>query len=262
MRTPTRRQLRHRRRRGVAVVLTDRDRTLLHALSRFRIARTSDIVAYAFTGVRRDTAAVRLRRLFDARFLAVLAPAPGAENVYRLGPAGKVWLVGEGVPGGQVPRGGHEHHLAIVQAWVAIAGLDGVELERALPDWEIREQFSATELQVVPDLLLVARAGESCQAVAVEVDRGTESLAVLNRKLEVYRSLWGQPPGLFGWERFGLAVACPTAARRAALASVIKKAWVVPCVMWVTQDGPSMALRKLFEELKPPLADSPCCKGS
>jgi hypothetical protein len=97
--------------------------------------------------------------------------------------------------------------------------------------------------------------------VAVEVDRGTESLAVLNRKLETYRSLWGQPPGLFGWERFGLAVACPTAARRATLASVIKKAWVVPCVMWVMSDGPSVALRKLFEEMKPPLMASPCRKG-
>ena len=261
MNQPSHRQPRHRRRTDVTVQLTERDKTVLHALARFRLARTSDIVTYAFTGVRRDTAAVRLRRLFDARFLAVLPPAQGVENVYRLGPAGKTWLAGEGVTGGQVPRGGHEHHLAIVQAWVAIAGLDGLELERALPDWEIREQFSTAELQVVPDLLLVARAGESREAVAVEVDRGTESLAVLNRKLETYRSLWGQPPGLFGWERFGLAVACPTAARRATLASVIKKAWVVPCVMWVMSDGPSVALRKLFEEMKPPLMTSPCRKG-
>lgn len=242
-------------------MLTDRDRVVLHALSRFRLARTSDIVAYAFAGVRRDTAAVRLRRLFDARFLAVLPPRPGVENVYRLGPAGRVWLADEGVAGGRVPRGGHEHDLGIVQTWVAIAGLDGLELERALPDWEIREQFRDAELYIVPDLLLVARAGEHRHAVAVEVDRGTESLAVLNRKLETYRSLWGQPPGLFGWEQFGLAVVCPTSARRAALASAIKKAWVVPYAMWVMSEGPSMALRKLFEEMRPPLTDSPCRKG-
>jgi hypothetical protein len=69
MSSPPRRQLRHRRRRGVAVVLTERDEEVLNALARFRLARTSDLMAYAFAGVRRDTAAVRLRRLFDARYL-------------------------------------------------------------------------------------------------------------------------------------------------------------------------------------------------
>jgi len=246
----------------VAAVLTERDAAVLHAMSRFRLARTSDLVAYAFAGVRRDTAAVRLRRLFDSRFLAVLPTNQGVENLYRLGPAGKAWLAEEGVPGGRVPRGGHEHHLAIVQTWVAIAGLDGPELERALPDWEIREQFGVAELQVVPDLLLVVRAGEHRHAVAVEVDRGTESLAVLNRKLEAYRSLWGQPPGLFGYEQFGIAVVCAAPGRRSQLAAALKKAWVIPHVLWTSSEGPSAALCKLFEDLQAPLTDPPYRKGS
>jgi hypothetical protein len=258
---PPRRQPRSRRRRGVAAILTERDEALLHAVARFRLARTSDLVAYAFASVRRDTAVVRLRRLFDARYLAVMPPTLGVENVYRLGPAGKVWLAGDGVRARRVPRGGHAHHLAIVQTWVAIAGLDVLELERVLPDWEIREQFSVAELTVVPDLLVVARVGERRHAVAVEVDRATESLAVLHRKLEAYRSLWGQPPGLFGFTQFGIALVC-TPTRWSPLAAALKKAWVVPHVLWSSSESPSAALRKLFADLQAPLAVSPCPKGT
>ena len=261
MSDPTSRQPRHRRRRGVAVQLTERDETVLHALARFRLARTSDLVAYAFSGVREDTAAVRLRRLFDSRHLAILPPERGAENVYRLGPAGKQHLAEQGVVVGRVPHGGLQHQLAIVQTWVAVAALEAVELERCLPDWELREQFAVTELPIVPDLFMLVRVGQDLHAIAVEVDFGTESPAVLHRKLDVYRSLWGRAPGLFGWERFGIAVACYAPSRRAAVSSALKKAWVVPHVMWVAPEDPSSALHKLFEELKAPLRSSPCCKG-
>jgi hypothetical protein len=144
---------------------------------------------------------------------------------------------------------------------VAIAGLDGLELERALPDWEIREQFNTAELYVVPDLLLVARARGHRHAVAVEVDRGTESVAVLNRKLDAYRSLWGQPPGLFGYEQFGIAVVCHATSRRAQLISAVKKARVVPCVLWSRAEDPSVALCKLLGEFESPLMPSPYGKG-
>lgn len=253
----TRRQPRHHRRRGVTVQLTERDEMILHALARFRLARTSDLVRYAFAGVRQDTAAVRLRRLFDSRHLAVLPPERGAENVYRLGAVGKQHLAGLGVEAGRVPRGGLEHHLAIVQTWVAVAALEDIELERCLPDWELREQFSVGELHVVPDLFTLVRVGEDLHAIAVEVDFGTESQAVLHRKLEVYRSLWGRAPGLFGWERFGIAIACYAPSRRAAVSSALKKAWVVPHVLWVAPEGPSAALRRLFAELRPPLGSTP-----
>ena len=256
------RQLRHRRRRGVAIQPTERDDAMLHALARFRLARTSDLVAYAFAGVRRDTAAVRLRRLFDSRFLAVLPPEQGEENIYRLGPAGKAHLAEEGVVAGGVPRGGLDHHLAIVETWVAVAGLAGLELERALPDWELREQFRTTELHVVPDLFLLIRVGGHQHAVAVEVDRGTESVSVLNRKLEAYRSLWGQAPGLFGYDRFGVVVVCQAVSRRAQLAAALKKVWVVPHVLWVAPEGPSSALHKLFGELSAPLGSTPYRKGT
>jgi hypothetical protein len=234
---------------------------LLNALARFRMARTSDLVRYSFGRIRPDTASVRLRRLFDVRLLAVQPPALGVENIYRLGPAGKKHLAKQGIEVGRVPRGGLDHHLAIVQAWVAVASLEGVELERCLPDWELREKFSATDLRIVPDLFMLARAGPDIQAIAVEVDCGTESVRTLNRKIEMYRTLWGRAPGLFGWERFGLAVACCGPSNHAAISAALKKAWVVPHALWVCQEGPRSALYQLFEELKTPLSASPYPKG-
>ena len=257
-----RRQPRHRRRNGVLVQLTERDGSVLHALARFRLARTSDLLAYAFAGVRPDTAAARLRRLFDARHLAVLPPRQGCENVYRLGPAGSRFLAGQGVHVGRVPRGGHDHHLAIVQTWVALATTSGMDLERCLPDWELREQFTAFELTAIPDLFALVRVGASVYPIAVEVDCGTESLAVLGRKLETYRSLWGRPPGLFGYEQFVIAAVSYAPVRRPALIAALKKAWVVPHVLWGCSESPSFALGRLFEELRPPLGASPYRKGS
>ena len=93
-------------------------------------------------------------------------------------------------------------------------------------------------------------------------DRGTESLAVLSRKLEAYRSLWGQAPGLFGFEQFGIAVVCAEPSRRSQLAAALKKAWVVPHVLWTCSESPSAALCKLFEDLQAPLTASPYRKGS
>jgi len=262
MNEPGRRQSRHRRRKGVAVQLTARDETVLHALARFRLARTSDIMSYAFSDVRRDTAAARLRRLFDSRHLAVLPPHPGVENVYRLGPAGRHYLAGQRVEVGRVPRGGVEHHLSIVQAWVAVAGLRDVTIERCLPDWELRAKFTVGELRIVPDLFMLLRVGQDLHAIAVEVDCGTESQAVLRRKLDVYRSLWGRAPGLFGWDRFGIVVTFHDCSRGSTIAHTLKNAWVVPYALWAAPDCPSSALRKLFGELSTPLTTTPYVKGS
>jgi len=262
MKTRPRRQPRHRRRNGVRVHLTERDESLLLALARFRLARTSDLLDYAFQGVRRDTATVRLRRLFDTKHLAVLPPRQGTENVYRLGPAGSRFLRELGVEVGRVPRGGFDHHLGIVATWTALAGIADMGLERCLPDWELREQFTAPDLPVIPDLFALVRYGESVHTVAVEVDRGTENVSVLGRKLEAYRSLWGGAPGLFGYERFGIVVASLAPTRRASFPTTLKKAWVVPCVLWEGGESPRPVLLKLFEEMAGPLMDSPCLKGS
>src|SRR5206468_1649539 len=125
-----------RRRKGVRVQLTERDRDVLLALARFRLARTSQLYRYAFANIRQDTAAARLRRLFDSRHVAVVRSSPLAENVYRLGPVGREVVRAQGVRVGAAPRGAIEHHLGIVESWTRLAAEPDVELARCLPDWE------------------------------------------------------------------------------------------------------------------------------
>src|SRR5262245_14878816 len=108
---PVMRIPRDRRRGSKRVVLMERDDVLMPALGRFRIARTSDLVTIAFDGIRRDTAAARLRRLYDAGFLEVVQAERTSENIYALGPLGRRRLTDRGLPTGHAPSGGHQHHL-------------------------------------------------------------------------------------------------------------------------------------------------------
>ncbi len=250
------RQSRTRRRRGVNAVLTERDLDLLLALNRFRLARTSQLIRYAFDGVRRDTAAVRLRRLFDSKYLAVLRSDPMVENVYRLGPAGRRALEERGVPAGAVSLGGLEHHLAVVESWVGLAS-SSLELARCLADWELRERPGMHELSAIPDLFALVRVGEATVPLAIEVDCGTESVGLVRTKVNRYAALWGRSPGLFDWERFGLAVVLHRPARRAAIDAALRNTWVIPNAVFNATDSLSAVLQPLLEQLAPPLGASP-----
>jgi hypothetical protein len=250
---------RTRRRGGVRVMLTERDEGVLAALARFRVARTSQLCAYAFDSVRRDTAAVRLRRLFDTRHLAVVRSGPWGENVYRLGPLGKRYLQERGVVVGHVPRGGLEHHLAVVESWVRLA--TECRLERCLSDWELRQEMHVGDSVVLPDLFALVRVPAGVAAIAVEVDAGTESVGILRSKAERYAALWGRSPGLLGWERFGLVVVLHMPQRRAALASALKNVWVIPQAILTATDPLSSALQPLLQQLAAPLDASAYREG-
>jgi protein involved in plasmid replication-relaxation len=255
------RQSRVRRRKGIRVRLTERDREVLLALTRFRLARTSQLYRYAFAGIRRDTAAVRLRRLFDSRHVSVLRSGPLAENLYRLGPVGRQALQAEGVRLGPSPRGAIEHHLGVVESWTRLAGESGVAIARCLPDWELREELGLGELAIIPDLFALVRLNGQLVPIAIEVDCGTESASVLRSKAERYAALWGRSPGLFGWERFALLVVVLSPQRRAVAASALKKVWVLPHAITSAQEPLSPALLPLLAQLQPPLAASPCPNG-
>jgi protein involved in plasmid replication-relaxation len=261
-----RRQPRGVRRRGVTAHLTRRDEVLLRALARFRIARTRDLVAYAFPGVRADTAAARLRHLFDAQFLEVRGAGLFEENLYALGPEGRTCLTDLGIPFGRVPRGNLEHHLAIVRTWIAVAravqAVPGLQLVSARADWELREEAGACPPVLVPDLLVRLRRNEDSEALlAIEVDLGTEPLGVLRRKFQVYETV--------GWEtvsRSGLAVALVTVAvgksRVAGVRQALKDVWSGPWLTWAAEDGPALALQALLDFEKTPLVNPHSDKGS
>ena len=143
------------RRRGVHVVLGQRDEALLRGLARFRIARTGDLLALFFARVRRDTAMARLRRLLDGGYLAVKVSGLTDENIYSLGPAGQAWADHHGLPHDPPPQGIPEHHLAVVRVWTRLAaalhGHSRIRLLSFAADWELRRHLAGTAPFAVAD---------------------------------------------------------------------------------------------------------------
>ena len=266
------RQSRERRNRAVNVRLTERDALLIEAVNRFRLVRTRDLVAVTFSGVNPMTASLRLRRLFDAGYLDVACGDRSQENTYSLGPLGRRWVESQGVPVGRVPRGRVAHHLAIVRAWSGVAEIlqrhAGVILEQTRADWELREEFGEAGLPIVPDLFLVLRVAgrdghRQSVALAVEVDLGTETLRVLERKLAVYAELTDRPSGLFGHRDFGLGVVLANPGRGDAARQMIERRWNGWWLLWTEEDGPRVAVSELVNSIaadnQPAVTDS--CNG-
>ena len=184
------RQAREQRRRGVAVRLTDRDRALLEALARFRIARSGDLGRLFFPGRHRDVLMARLRKLYDGSYVEVHVGDRAAENVYSIGPRAKEVVVDGSVC--TVPRPPWEHHLEIVRLWCRLAATahesTRLHLVSFLPEWVLRAAPGVVERAIVPDSLVTVAVEDREVVLAVEVDRGTEGLAVLRRKISAYRS--------------------------------------------------------------------------
>jgi hypothetical protein len=253
------------------VRLTPRDQALLKGLARFRIARTSDLVRYAFRGVRKDTAAARLRRLYDAGYLEVRFHERAEENLYCLGAAGKQFVAERGVPAKRVPRGDLNHHVGIVKTWVDLAtevhAFPGVRLTYARPDWEIRSDVSSVQWPVIPDLLVVLGAAEDrggpTVPLAVEVDLGTERMPALRRKVMGYAQARADGNPVLGAAGTGLCIVFSgtTAPRKHALETLIDQVWTGWWASWELEGGPGVVLKKVVDCLRDPLTNSPCGKG-
>ncbi|HSQ60387.1 MAG TPA: replication-relaxation family protein [Acidobacteriota bacterium] len=229
---------------------------LLLALNRFRIARTSDLASVCFRGVRRDTAAARLRKLYDAHVLEVRAGAPNQESWYLVGPAGRRALEDRGTPVGRVPRGGLDHHLAIVWTWATVATApSGPRLIRALPDWELREGGTSSDWGIVPDLLLVLGGEGVTRVVAVEVDLGTERLAEVESKVRRYGTL-GEA---LGCGELDLLFLTRSAERAVRIRTILGQGFAGRSATCDSMDDLPSALLQLLAP--PPLAASPCSKG-
>lgn len=262
---------RDERRRGVRVQLGERDVQLLHALARFRLARTSDLVALLFDGVRRDTATARLRLLFDAGYLDVREAGRSTDNLYTLGEHGRKVVIDAGGSVHVPPRAGLDHHLAVVRAWVdlavAVRRSQCLRLESFRPDWEIREHASHKGLAVMPDGIGRLRAvdgGGDAIAFALEVDRGRESMTALRAKLASYEQQILSPEGLLGARDLGLLVVLDGASpkRRTSMTELFESAWSGWWMLWESSDEACAALQSIAAALMPPLAASPVSKGS
>jgi hypothetical protein len=251
----TGRQRRDRRRSGVRVELSDRDGLLLRSLARFRLARTGDLVNLVFQGARRDTATSRLRRLFDAGYLNVKFRDRSEENIYTLGPRGRAWLKDQNIPVGRIPRGDNAHHLAVVHSWVGLAvaaqGDKTFTIERALPDWEIRERVDAVAASIIPDLVVKGSIGTENGDpqhvhIAVEVDLDTEPMSILAGKIAMYE-IQRTDDGLFGCRDFGLVIRLvgATSRRREGVEQLLGERWGSWSIVWCDTDTPAGVLDRV-----------------
>jgi hypothetical protein len=252
-------------------MLSQRDEALLRALARFRLARTGDLTDLFFPGVRRDTAAARLRRLFDAGYLSVHFRDRAEENIYTLGPKGRRWFEAQGVSLGRIPRGSPAHHLAIVRAWVALAvavhGRNRVRIEHVVPDWEIREKIGGRSASIIPDALVQLNvAPPGCEPVhlrfALEVDLGTEPLSILGRKVAAYETL-RMSEGLFGWQDFGLVLRLVGAARvrQGNVERLLDARWGSWSVLWTDGEELDRILEDIVRSALPSPYDLPLRQG-
>ncbi len=266
------RKPRTRRQAGVLVELTARDEALLRALARFRIASTSDLVLLFFDGIRRDTAAQRLRRLFDAGYLEVRMNERSEENLYSLGPEGRQWLRGRDLVVEAIPRGGLTHHLAIVRVWAGLASavhqLESCRLEVFKPDWEIRRELRGQVGLVVPDALLQLSVQTDDHLggfvrLAVEVDRRTERPPEVERKVRAYELQRMSAHGFWGWQDVGLLLVLEGSgsARRRSLAEIVRREWGSWLVIWDEGESPGPVLRRVLESGTAPLQGSPYGNG-
>lgn len=235
------------------VHLTDRDQALLAALTRFGLARSSDLRCLLFPDRHPDVLARRLRKLFDAGYVDVVMNNLNQENAYVLGPRGRAWARWRDLTPVRAPKANREHWLGIVSTWVRLSRFcfeePTWELRLVKPEWELRPRIGGPLAAVIPDLVaeLTVEASEGERRrlrVAIEIDRGTEASSVLNRKISAYGRLLATGEGLLGWSEFGLGFALSgwrDGRRREAFLDRLKRlpTW---SLVWDLEDGPAGAL--------------------
>jgi hypothetical protein len=197
----------------------------------------------------------RLRRLYDASYLDAHVIDRASENIYSVGRLGKAWLETHDGHVGALPRRPWHHHLGIVQFWAAIATathvISGVRLTSFQPEWVLRGREDGVDDAVVPDALveLIGHADRSLGPVrlAVEVDRGTEGLVVLRRKIRLYSSLTKRN-GMLSQGKFSLVILLQDdgVRREAAIRELLAAEWSSGSHVWTESTDLSAELHELF----------------
>jgi len=254
---------RSQRRVGIKVVLGARDQALLRSLGRMPAARSGDLLALFFQGVRKDTGMSRLRRLLDGGFLDVRVGGLSEQNVYSLGPLGRDWADDQGLEHALPPQGDPSHHLALVHAWAGLANAlhrqESLRLIRFSPDWELRRELAGSLASVIPDARVeigaLGAASPKQARLALEVDLGHERRGALLRKLSGYESDEGQGPS--GGGLVVLLVGAGPKRRESVekLVGAFPWPWSLVCA---EAEWPGLLVNRLSET---PLTGTPCGEG-
>ncbi len=236
--------------------LTKRDEHLLRSLARFRAIRGQDLHRYLFRGRRRDTMSHRAASLAKRGYLWTFPrQSPADEHVYALGSTGRAWCRAHGVQPGRRPQlASLAHDLSVVSTWVHLAIACQERTDRrlisAVPDWEAR---SARTVPLIPDLVAKVRCCNAVRTLAVEIDRGTEPLRTIARKVRRYRELVAHPAGSGELHPVLVFVLADVGQRRARSIRGLLEAW--PGRSFVLVDG--ALVEQLLATLGPPQATTP-----
>lgn len=170
--------------------LTDRDRRLLRAVGRMKVATTGQVAVLFFNGPR--PASRRLAKLLALRLLDVHVPSLATPNLYTLSKLGSTWLAEQGVDEselhvGAVPGRAHDlaHLTAINDVRVALIlsarRHPGVSITLFESDHDLRRLAGTKVPAYLPDALVELATGSAVRRFVLEVDLGTESAAFFTR---------------------------------------------------------------------------------
>lgn len=224
----------------LAATLSPRDRAIVETLDRFRVATTKQLARLHFGELTAASAARQaprtLRRLEALRVVLKLERQVGgvragsAAAVWALDAAGQRLASGCGPAGGSSPRRPWTpglpflaHRLAVTECYVALieatstGQADLLEFTAEPLCWRRFPSPHGGLLWLKPDAFVRVQAGDYERGAFIELDRATESIPTLGRKLALYRRYWesGREHVRRGYfPRVVLAV--PTESRRAA----------------------------------------------
>lgn len=186
------RRSRGRRRTTRAITLTDRDQVLLGCVALMRYLAADQLAREFFPS--EDRCRRRLRQLFDANLLRVTLVGSTSPNIVSLTSDG-LRLVAQANPSlaatlhlaGPIKASAIAHHLGIVDVRFYLAALTrtgGVELTRWMNTETLRLGGDGSRL--VPDAVAELAVQGGSHRLAVELDLGGETLAVIEHKCRRY----------------------------------------------------------------------------
>lgn len=177
------------------LVLTSRDRAIVHAVGRMAQATTDQIARLFFS--ERSLASRRLAKLVSERLLDVHVCAQSDPNVYTLGSRAKEALGGAERAELHASRVGGRLDLHLralndlrVDLVLAARGRDDVELEAFHADLDLRRVAGAVLPPYIPDALVELATPHGRLVLIVEIDTGSEGVSVFSSKVAATVSLW------------------------------------------------------------------------
>jgi hypothetical protein len=243
--------------------VVDRDRLVLRAIGRMRLAPTSFLTRLYF-GTPQLTAR-RLAKLASLGFVTAHVPSLNEENVWTLTQRGHRLLVDAGVEPAElhaargIPRSGHLHGRMINELRVGLVEASrrdsAVTIDVFKADWDLRREAGLNVPPYVPDALIRVRTPTGVVGLVCEADTGSETASyVRSRKMVVVGELAAQRSPVWGLRPWKPVLVAATVGRLRRLANVCADAPGIHTWLATTEEalrvfGPLGPVARPFAEI-------------